>query len=227
MGITTVFDALRVGSVLTPDKSPHGEDARALADGILGLRAGGALRISHFQHLRAEVCPETLVEELAKFGRDDRIGIVSLMDHTLGERQVRDLAKLWDYMGSECGRTTAEFDIHVARMRAIRTRLGPTHEAAAVAEARRFGATLASHDDTTAGQVAVSAAHGAEVAEFPTTAEAARACRDHGIKVMMGAPNLIRGAATPATSPRRSWQRPKCSTSCRPTMWPRRCCRRP
>ena len=123
--------------------------------------------------------------------------------------------------------TTAEFDIHVARMRAIRTRLGPTHEAAAVAEARRFGATLASHDDTTAGQVAVSAAHGAELAEFPTTVEAARARRDHGIKVMMGAPNLIRGAATPATSPRRSWQRPKCSTSCRPTMWPRRCCRRP
>ncbi|MCB0938262.1 MAG: amidohydrolase family protein, partial [Mycobacterium sp.] len=32
-------------------------------------------------------------------------------------------------------------------------------------------------------------------AEFPTTAEAAEACHAHGIKVMMGAPNLIRGGS--------------------------------
>jgi alpha-D-ribose 1-methylphosphonate 5-triphosphate diphosphatase len=195
VGITTVFDALRVGSVITPDKAKNGEYARALADEILGLRAEGVLRISHFLHLRAEVCSETLVEELAKFGPDDRIGIVSLMDHTPGERQFRDLSKLWDYMGSKRGMTMAEFDTHVAEMRAMRARLGDMHEAAAVAEARRYGATLASHDDTTAGQVASSAAHGAEVAEFPTTVEAARACHDHGISVMMGAPNLIRGGS--------------------------------
>jgi len=135
------------------------------------------------------------VEELAKFGPDDRIGIVSLMDHTPGERQFRDLSKLWEYMGSKRGMTTAEFDDHVAQMRALRARLGAIHEAAAVAAARSYGATLASHDDTTVGQVAVSAAHGAEVAEFPTTVEAARACQNHGIKVMMGGPNLIRGGS--------------------------------
>lgn len=65
----------------------------------------------------------------------------------------------------------------------------------AVAESRRYGAVLASHDDTTAAQVAVSAGHGAHFAEFPTTTEAASACRAHGIRVMMGAPNLIRGGS--------------------------------
>ena len=195
VGITTVFDALRVGSVISGGKAGYGEYARALADEILDLRASGALRISHFLHLRAEVCSDTLIEELDKFGPDDRIGIVSLMDHTPGERQFRDLSKLWEYMGSKRGMTTAEFDDHVSQLRAIRERLGKRHEAGAVAAARRYGATLASHDDTTAGQVAVSAAHGADFAEFPTTAEAARACRDHGIKVMMGAPNLIRGGS--------------------------------
>jgi alpha-D-ribose 1-methylphosphonate 5-triphosphate diphosphatase len=54
---------------------------------------------------------------------------------------------------------------------------------------------LASHDDTTAGHVSRSAAHGIALAEFPTTKEAARACRQHGIAVMMGAPNLIRGGS--------------------------------
>jgi alpha-D-ribose 1-methylphosphonate 5-triphosphate diphosphatase len=33
------------------------------------------------------------------------------------------------------------------------------------------------------------------LAEFPTTRAAAEACRAHGIAVMMGAPNLIRGGS--------------------------------
>lgn len=195
VGITTVFDALRVGSVLSENRTSYGEYARQLADEILAMRAGNALRISHFLHLRAEVCSETLVEELAKFGPDDRVGIVSLMDHTPGARQFRDLSKLRDYMRGKHGLTEDEFQSHVANQIAIRERLGDRHEAAAVAAARRYGATLASHDDTTDDQVARSAGHGAQFAEFPTTDEAAQACRRHGIAVMMGAPNLIRGGS--------------------------------
>lgn len=195
VGITTVFDALRVGSVTSNAKANYGEYARALADEILDLRARGALRISHFLHLRAEVCSETLVDEMAKFGPDDRIGIVSLMDHTPGERQFRDVSKLKDYVCGKHGMSDDEFDAHVSGQRALRDRLGALHEATAVAESRRYGATLASHDDTTAPQVAVSSGHGVTFAEFPTTVEAAIACRQHGIKVMMGAPNLIRGGS--------------------------------
>ncbi|MFE3835854.1 alpha-D-ribose 1-methylphosphonate 5-triphosphate diphosphatase [Pseudogemmobacter sonorensis] len=195
VGITTVFDALRVGSVFTSSNAGYGEYARALAHEILGLRAANALRISHFLHLRAEICSETLVEEMAKFGPEDRIGIVSLMDHTPGQRQFRDIGKLRDYVMGKRGMSEAEFDAHVANQQTLRERFGALHEATAVAEARRYGATLASHDDTTAPQVAVSAGHGVHFAEFPTTVEAARACHVHGIKVMMGAPNLIRGGS--------------------------------
>lgn len=195
VGITTVFDALRVGSVTSNKKTNYGEYARHLADEILDLRAKGALRISHFLHLRAEVCSETLIAELAKFGPDDRIGIVSLMDHTPGQRQFRDLTQLRAYVCGKHGLSDLEFESHVAEQRALSDQLGAVHEAAAVAEARRFGAVLASHDDTTAEQVAVSAQHGAHFAEFPTTLEAAAACHAQGIKVMMGAPNLIRGGS--------------------------------
>ena len=195
VGITTVFDALRVGSVVSNAKANYGEYARSLADEILGLRAGGALKISHFLHLRAEVCSETLVEELDKFGPEDRIGIVSLMDHTPGERQFRDLTQLRKYVMGKHGINAAEFETHVATQKALSARHGAAHEAAAVAAARRYGAVLASHDDTDISHVARSAEHGAHFAEFPTTVEAARACNDYGIKVMMGAPNLIRGGS--------------------------------
>lgn len=195
VGITTVFDALRVGSVFTSSNAGYGEYARALADEILDLRKRDLLRVSHFLHLRAEICSETLVEEMAKFGPGDQIGIVSLMDHTPGQRQFRDIGKLRDYVMGKRGLTDAEFDAHVRDQQALRERVGEKHEAVAVAEARRYGAVLASHDDTTAEQVAVSAGHGTHFAEFPTTAEAARACHAHGIRVMMGAPNLIRGGS--------------------------------
>lgn len=194
-GITTVFDALRVGSVVSKTKTNYGEYARSLADEILALRASGALRISHLLHLRAEVCSETLIQELAKFGPADGVGIVSLMDHTPGQRQFRDVSQLAAYVRGKHGLSEAEFEDHIASQKALSALMGAAHEEAAVREARRFGAVLASHDDTTDSDVAQSAAHGARFAEFPTTREAALACRARGIAVMMGAPNLIRGGS--------------------------------
>ena len=195
VAITTVFDALRVGSVVSNTKTNYGEYARALADEILGLRAEGALRISHFLHLRAEVCSETLIDELEKFGPEDRVGIVSLMDHTPGARQFRDLSKLREYYVGKYGMSETDWQAHVSSQQALSAQVGAAHEAAAVAAARRYGAVLASHDDTEPEHVARSAGHGVHFAEFPTTREAAAACQSHGIKVMMGAPNLIRGGS--------------------------------
>lgn len=195
VGITTVFDALRVGSVVSNTNINYGEYARSLADEILGLRAEGALRISHFLHLRAEVCSETLIAELDKFGPRDRIGIVSLMDHTPGARQFRDISKLKEYYVGKYGLSEADWLTHVEDQKTLRARVGAAHESAAVAAARRYGAVLASHDDTEVEHVTQSAEHGVHFAEFPTTADAAQACHDLGIKVMMGAPNLIRGGS--------------------------------
>ena len=195
VGITTVFDAMRVGSVISGGRTDYRKYARALASELMQARSKGMLRISHFLHLRAEVCSETLLDELEEFGAEDRVGILSIMDHTPGQRQFRDLSKLKDYVCGKHGLSDDQFADHVAGLRAIHDRLGAAHEAGAVAAARRLGAVLASHDDTTAEHVAVSAGHGVRLAEFPTTVEAAEACHAHGIAVMMGAPNLIRGGS--------------------------------
>ncbi|WP_412176206.1 alpha-D-ribose 1-methylphosphonate 5-triphosphate diphosphatase [Lentibacter sp. XHP0401] len=193
-GITTVFDALRVGSI-HDSKARYDAYARNLANELLEVRAAGHLRISHFLHLRAEICSETLLEEMAGFGPDDRIGIVSLMDHTPGQRQFRDLTALKTYVAKKRGMSDDEFDAHVENLKNLQRLHGIKHAVGAVAEAKRYGAALASHDDTTADQVATSYSVGAGFAEFPTTFEAAEACQKHGIAVMMGAPNIIRGGS--------------------------------
>jgi alpha-D-ribose 1-methylphosphonate 5-triphosphate diphosphatase len=100
-GITTVFDALRVGS-LVDSKMRYEAYARKLATENSSVRASGSLKISHFIHLRAEICSETLLQEIVEFGPEDRIGIVSLMDHTPGQRQFRDLYALKIYLTNPC-----------------------------------------------------------------------------------------------------------------------------
>lgn len=191
-GITTVFDAMRVGSI-PRGKTRYKAYARSLASELLSANAQGLFKISHLLHLRAEICSETLMPELAEFGHQDRVGIVSLMDHTPGQRQFRDLGLLKTYLTKKNAMTDAEFSEHVDRLRGLQETYGAEHSKGAVSEARRLGAVLASHDDTTPAEVAQSQAQGVRFAEFPTTLAAAQACRDTGTAIMMGAPNLIRG----------------------------------
>jgi alpha-D-ribose 1-methylphosphonate 5-triphosphate diphosphatase len=195
-GITTVFDALRVGSFRGQRRSSYGARyARELAGALGAVRRAGALRIRHRLHLRAEICSETLGEELDEFGPEDRIGILSLMDHTPGQRQFRELTTLRRFALERDGMSDDTFAAHVAELQALGARVGPRHRDLAIAAARRLGAIVASHDDTTAEHVAASEAAGARLAEFPTTALAAAECRARGIAVMMGAPNILRGGS--------------------------------
>ncbi len=194
-GITTVYDAIRVGSIEGKGGVGWSRYARDLADALLVMRAAGALKISHHIHLRAEICSETLIAELAQFGPTDRVGIMSLMDHTPGQRQFADIGQYRTYMMGKHGLSEAVFNEHVTTRQALGAAVRDDHEAAAVAAAQRLGAVLASHDDTLVDHVVRSAAHGIALAEFPTTEDAARACRAHGIAVMMGAPNLVRGGS--------------------------------
>ncbi|MEN8710483.1 MAG: alpha-D-ribose 1-methylphosphonate 5-triphosphate diphosphatase [Paracoccaceae bacterium] len=195
VGITTVYDALRVGSILSGKKGDYRKYARHVANEILSMQRAGHLKISHFLHLRAELCSETLDEELEEFTIEDRIGLVSIMNHAPGQRQFRDIDKLRTYAGKKRGMNEEEFQEHIATLLALDEENAQRFETAAVAFANSVGAVLASHDDTTSQHVAHSASIGMRLAEFPTTLEAAQACRDHGIQVIMGGPNIIRGGS--------------------------------
>mgnify|MGYP002653780009 CR=1 FL=1 len=77
VGITTVFDALRVGSIRS-DNPAYAPYALPLANEINALSRAGATRISHVLHLRVEICSETLIAEMEAFGPDHGVRLVSL-----------------------------------------------------------------------------------------------------------------------------------------------------
>jgi alpha-D-ribose 1-methylphosphonate 5-triphosphate diphosphatase len=193
-GITTVLDSLRVWR----EEGAEDVDGQAgiLADAIATARDAELLRIEHFLHLRCEVPMPLVVAETKELMERADVRLLSLMDHTPGQRQFRDEAKLRDYYrGKSGGMSDAELDVLFARRIACQAAYAETNQREIVALARACNTPLASHDDTTPAHVAEAIRDGVAIAEFPTTVEAAQALHAAGIRVLMGAPNLVRGGS--------------------------------
>ena len=193
-GITTVLDSLRVWRQDGADEV----DGRAgvLAAAIASAREDDLLRSDHFLHLRCEVPMPSVVEEAKELvGRPD-VRLMSLMDHTPGQRQFRDEAKLRDYYrGKGAGMTDAELDVLFERRFTFQKKYAANNLREIVALAHSHQIPLASHDDTTDENVTDAVRHRVSVAEFPTTIEAARGLHQAGIGILMGAPNVVRGGS--------------------------------
>src|SRR5262245_42444234 len=82
-GITTVFDALRVG--LDEFATTTADDMRKLADAIEDGIKADRLRADHFIHLRCEVSADDCQSGFSQFDDNDRVKLVSLMDHAPGQ----------------------------------------------------------------------------------------------------------------------------------------------
>ena len=192
-GITTVFDALRVGNDYDDEK--FGARMRKLADAIATAKGEGLTRAEHFVHLRCEISCADVVEEMQPFLTDPQLKLVSVMDHTPGQRQFTDISKWKTYYAGKRGATEAEMDERILRRRAIHAQHADANRRAIVGLCQSHGVTLASHDDATLEHVEEAVADGMHIAEFPTTVEAAGASHAAGMKVLMGAPNVVRGGS--------------------------------
>ena len=152
-GITTVFDSLRVWR----EDGAEEVDGRAgvLAAAITTARDADLLRADHFLHLRCEIPMPSVVEEAKELvGRPD-VRLMSLMDHTPGQRQFRDEVKLRDYYrGKGGGKTDAELDELFAKRFEYQKAYAATNMRQIVALAHGHNIPLASHDDTTEENVA-------------------------------------------------------------------------
>jgi alpha-D-ribose 1-methylphosphonate 5-triphosphate diphosphatase len=193
-GITTVLDSLRVWREEGVDEV--GGEAALLGAAIATARDADMLRVGHFLHLRCEVpMPDVVAEATVLIGWPE-VRLVSLMDHTPGQRQFRDEDKLRTYYrGKAGGLTDAQLDVLFAQRHDFAARNAASNYRELVALARAHGLRLASHDDTTLEHVEQSVADRVAIAEFPTTLEAAHALHAAGISVLMGAPNLVRGSS--------------------------------
>ncbi len=192
-GITTVFDALRVG--MDEDADLKYPDMRVLADAIETGQKENRLRADHFIHLRCEVSAPDVLNAFKVFENDDSIRLMSLMDHTPGQRQFVSMDAYKVYYQGKKGFSDAEMDEFIRRRQQRAGNIAPENrqQLSQIAQAR--GIAIASHDDATTAHVDEAVALNTKIAEFPTTLEAARASHEAGMAVLMGAPNVVRGGS--------------------------------
>ncbi|MCD4511342.1 alpha-D-ribose 1-methylphosphonate 5-triphosphate diphosphatase [Brucella pseudogrignonensis] len=192
-GITTVFDALRIG--FDQEAQTGIDDMRKLSSAIAEGREAGRLRADHFLHLRCEVSAPDCLSAFERFGVHPLVKLVSLMDHAPGQRQFTDIETYKSYYMSKLKVSEEEFIRYCEkRMGQSQQYSASTRKAIANACTER-GIVLASHDDATVDHVAEATEQGIRVAEFPTTHLAAKASKESGMSVLMGAPNVVRGGS--------------------------------
>lgn len=192
-GITTVFDALRVG--MDDDADLSSDDMRNLAEAIDDASRNDRLRAEHYLHLRCEVSAPDCLDSFAAFDGDDRVRLVSLMDHAPGQRQFRRMEAYSTYYQGKLKMSDEDFrNFCEKRIAQSEANSGRNRQALSVLCQDR-GIVLASHDDATQDHVDEAIEQGIHVAEFPTTYEAAKASKDAGMSVLMGAPNVVRGGS--------------------------------
>lgn len=194
-GITTVFDSI----------SLHGhrkgfDRTAALMPMISSLQAAHEeriLRADHFLHLRCEVRNPALVPTLEAHLDNPLLKLLSVMDHTPGQRQFRNLtADDVRERAIAMGNTGREVEDAIENWRnGQKAECAPENWRAVVAIARQHGLPLATHDDENEEHVRQAKADGAVISEFPVTIEAAAEARRQNLAVFMGAPNLIRGGS--------------------------------
>ncbi|WP_040638654.1 alpha-D-ribose 1-methylphosphonate 5-triphosphate diphosphatase [Microvirga lotononidis] len=192
-GITTVFDALRVG--LEGDTEFGSREMSAMADAIASASADGRLRAEHFIHLRCEVSVSDVVDHFDHLRGNERVRLASLMDHAPGQRQFVSLEAYRVYYQGKKKLSDIEFAAYSERRIAESTANSGRNRQLLADRCHMDGIAIASHDDATREHVEESVSLGVALAEFPTTIEAATLSREAGLHVLMGAPNIVRGGS--------------------------------
>ena len=192
-GITTVLDAVAIGDVR--DGGDRLENLEKMINAVEETQKRGLNRAEHRLHLRCELPHHTTLPLFEKLVDREPVTLVSLMDHSPGQRQFANREKYREYYQGKYQLSGEQMQRFEEEQMALAAAWSQPNRQAIAAMCRERQIALASHDDATHEHVAESHLLGSVIAEFPTTLAAAQASRQHGMNVLMGAPNIVRGGS--------------------------------
>jgi alpha-D-ribose 1-methylphosphonate 5-triphosphate diphosphatase len=192
-GVTTVLDALCLGDL----GFDQGRD-QTFRDGVADVTAfAGApvLKSEHFLHLRCELPAAEMPACLDTVAEHPLVAMVSLMDHSPGVGQYRDLSRYKAMRVRQTRLTDAEVERRIAQLLAQRAERREPQRRLVLDRFAGRNIPLASHDDEDPAEVRRNAEDGIRVSEFPVTLDAALEAARLGVGVIAGAPNIVRGGS--------------------------------
>lgn len=194
-GVTTAYAAISFAELFDKRELRREECAKEIVSAIETHR--DALLVDMRVHARFEVTNRRAPPVLMELIEANQVDLVSVNDHTPGQGQYRDLERYIktasDWRNVSVDTATAITHERIAAMQATPAAWDVVREVTQLSARHRL--PIASHDDDTIEKVQFMAELGATVSEFPVTMEAADEAKRHGMHVVMGAPNALRGTS--------------------------------
>jgi alpha-D-ribose 1-methylphosphonate 5-triphosphate diphosphatase len=148
--------------------------------------------VDNHVHCRYEITDPTGLSILLRLLNENYIHLVSLMDHTPGQGQFKDLQAYKNYISGIYKKTSAEVDV-LANNKKKNTEGIKSRIETLVSKASDQNIPVATHDDDTPERVQMMANMGVRLSEFPMNLETAKAAKAAGMFTIFGAPNILRG----------------------------------
>lgn len=177
-----------------PGRGVVPEDAVALAATIEELAPD--LACDWRVHARVEVTDDTAVDALREILLvSSRVALISVMEHSAERTRFASAQENREFYAEDWGVPIEQVDdILSAKREGSRTADDRRRAVASIAQ--EAGVVLASHDDRGPDDIDAAAELGVRIAEFPLSAAAAERARQHSMRVVLGAPNAVRGRST-------------------------------
>ena len=194
-GITTMFHSLSFfgEDIFTHKPMRTPKNVQALVDAIDRMHHRPHL-IRHRLHARFELDNIEEVDTLIDNIEQDKVHLLSFMDHTPGQGQYRDLEVFRETMKGYQDVSEQELDVIIAN-RKSKEQITIEKMAEVASIAIKKGIAVASHDDDHVEKVELVQSFGTTISEFPITLEVAKKAKEHGLYTIVGAPNVLLGGS--------------------------------
>jgi alpha-D-ribose 1-methylphosphonate 5-triphosphate diphosphatase len=187
-GVTTIFHALSFA------EGEIGVRCNRKASEIIKEinRLSPKLDVKTKVHARFEITDDGAMPYLESLLRDGHIHLFSLMDHTPGQGQFKEVTSFKHYFGTVYKKSDSELTKIIDRKLSVKESV-KSHVDYAVALCKSMNVPMASHDDDSDEKICWLKKMGIRISEFPVNMDTVRSARSNGIYVCLGAPNALRG----------------------------------
>lgn len=143
-------------------------------------------------HCRYEITDPTGLPILLELLTENLVHLFSLMDHTPGQGQFKDLQAYQDYISRTYKKTVDEVQA-MANQKIQNSASARERIKTLISKALHKNVPIASHDDDTPERVQTMTQMGVNLSEFPINLETAKAAKNAGMCTIFGSPNILRG----------------------------------
>jgi alpha-D-ribose 1-methylphosphonate 5-triphosphate diphosphatase len=194
-GITTMFHSL---SLYKTDEFSHkpirsAENVKKFVE-IIDRTHGNKHLIRHRFHARLEIDNLEEAVNLKRYIHEDKVHLISFMDHSPGQGQYRNLdvyrKTIKGYKDLTDEQVDSIIEYHGEKEKMT---LEAIKEIAELAINKNIA--IASHDDDCVEKLTLVESVGTTISEFPITLEVAKKAKEKGMYTIAGAPNILLGGS--------------------------------